>query len=48
MAHGTFGQILSVALKIGIPHTENSGYFEKKYALPSLIRNVAPGKKCKN
>jgi DNA mismatch repair ATPase MutL len=26
---------------------ENSGYFEKKYALPSLIRNIAPGKKSK-
>jgi hypothetical protein len=40
-------KILSVALKIGIPHTIKSGYFGKKNALPSLIRNIAPGKKSK-
>ena len=33
---------------MGTPIPSNRGYFEKNNALPSLIRNVAPGKKCKS
>ena len=48
-ALGTFGKTLSVALEIDIPHSNQIAVILKiKYSLPSLIRNVAPGKKSKN
>ena len=49
VAPGTFGKnIKHSPLNRHPPYLQTEDILKTKYALPSLIRNVAPGKKSKN